>query len=291
VRVTATEDARGHAAGTSLPPDRHLVLGQVCDDMMDGIVVLDADMTYVLVNPAAARLLGATVDELVGRSAHELFPHTVGSAVDQACARVLATGEPEFVDDHHPGWDRWFRNRIQRCRLGVIVEFYDVTEQRRVATQQLHESAVLNQLVSYADAIIAIKDLDGRYLFANEACARNTNSTPGDMVGRTIGDLIGPEIGALTRGYELEVQRTRRPTHVEETHVRGPDDVRTYLSVRFPVYTETGHLAGTGGIHTDISDWKRTQERLARSERRFRDVFAASSLGHLVVDREADLVL
>ena len=46
----------------------------VTDDLPDGVVVADADGRVVVVNPAAARLLGTSVDAALGRDYREVLP-------------------------------------------------------------------------------------------------------------------------------------------------------------------------------------------------------------------------
>ena len=48
----------------------------VFDDLPDGVVVADADGRVVVVNPAAARLLGTSVDAALGRDFREVLPFT-----------------------------------------------------------------------------------------------------------------------------------------------------------------------------------------------------------------------
>ncbi len=266
------------------------VLLGVAEGLHEGMVVLDRDWCYRYVNPVGATMLGTTVEDLLGNRYPDLYPEAEGTGFQRAYARVLATGEPEVLDQEYAPWGRWFRNRVLPCDIGIVVFFTDVTEERR-RTQQLQRLAVLEQLVDHADALIVVHDLQGRYLYANEACAVGASTSAAGMVGRTAEEVFGPEVGSRSRERELAVQASARPMHLQEDFALPDGTTRTFLSVRFPVFDADGVLTATGAVLTDISGWQLTRGDLALSEQRLRDAFTHTTLGHVVVDQVHGTVL
>lgn len=67
----------------------------ILQHMADGILLVDQHRRIVLVNPAAARMLGVSPHEALGRDHLEVTHHF---DLDERMARVLATGEPETLE-------------------------------------------------------------------------------------------------------------------------------------------------------------------------------------------------
>jgi PAS domain S-box-containing protein len=101
------------------------------DELPDGVVVADADGRVVLVNPAAERLLGRTVDESLGHDLTEVLPLVDGQGRDWwGCTRPydgLATRvrQPEHVLTLSPGPDGDDRDLL-------VTASYVRDEQRRL---------------------------------------------------------------------------------------------------------------------------------------------------------------
>ena len=263
---------------------------EVFEALPDGVVVLDRHWDVCYANPAAAIVMGASTDELMGSNSTSLFPEAAGTVFGDAHRRVMHSRVAETVDAHYPPLDRWFRNRIVPCGEGIALFFSEVTEEHQQRRQLLGELEVLQQVVDHAESGIVLKDLDGRYLLANRAAAEPTGLSPGEMVNRTAADLYPPEIADALRRYELEAQGTGRALEREERVAFFPGDERTYLTVTFPAYDAAGELVAAGAILTDVSQWKQAEADLEVSERRFRSVFAATSLGQIVMRDDGEIL-
>ena len=78
------------------------------------------------------------------------------------------------------------------------------------------------------------------------------------------------------------MQRAREGEHVTfEYRVRRPADgeIRWLRTTDFPIMDETGKAALIGGIGTDISEIKLSQDRLEQSEERLRNAIEVGRLG------------
>jgi PAS domain S-box-containing protein len=68
-------------------------LSALLGSAMDAIVVLDADMTIIRVNPAAERLLGCTIEDLIGENLRDFLPAESAGQLD-VFAQELDTRPP-----------------------------------------------------------------------------------------------------------------------------------------------------------------------------------------------------
>ncbi len=264
-------------------PDLAAMALEVFEAMPEGVIVLDGSWRLRYANPVAAQELGRSPEELVGTDFRVVEPGVVGTAFEQAYGRVMRTLVAETVEDEYPPWERWFRNRVIPCGDGLALFFSEVTEDRRARKELLGQLEVLQQVVDHAAYGIVLKDLEGRYLLANRVAAEPTGCAPQEMLGRTAAEFYGPEIAGPLRTYEMEVQRTGLATSREETVSFTPGEPRTFFTVTFPAYDAHGRLVATGSILSDVTDRRRVEAELASTQRRFHDVFAATSLGQVVV--------
>ena len=263
---------------------------EVLDALPEGVVVLDGAWIVRYANQAALDALERAGDELLGHDARTVDRALLDTAFHEAHRRVMRTRVPETVEDRYPSRDRWFRNRALPCGDGLALLFTEVTEAHRARRTLLGRLEVLQQAVDHDGSGIVLKDLEGRYLLANRVAAEPTGVTPEQMLGRTAADFYGPELVGPLRSHELEVQRTGRASQREELLAFVPGAPQLCFTVTFPVYDDGGAMVGTGSIYTDVTELRQVERELEAIERRLQEVFAASSLGQLLMRPDGEIV-
>ncbi|MGV8844413.1 MAG: GGDEF domain-containing protein [Pseudomonas sp.] len=123
------------------------------------------------------------------------------------------------------------------------------------------ELLLFKAITDCPQAVIAAKDLDGRYIFVNQAFARLLKRQREAFIGHTDQELFGPEVAREQRKTDLQALKYQTAIMVEETL---PVDGRAhhYLSMKFPVHDLSGKLYATGLVATDVSKLKRLTEHL-----------------------------
>ena len=79
-------------------PNSYDILQAVIEATPDAIFVKDLDGRYVLVNEAAARFLGKSPADIVGKHDLELYPEADARRFIEDDQRVLATGQPQAFE-------------------------------------------------------------------------------------------------------------------------------------------------------------------------------------------------
>ncbi len=129
--------------------------GHILESSADGLYGVDRDGLVTFVNPAACRLLGYRAEQVIGRSAHELFHHsrpdgTAYPAADCPSHDALRHGREVRVDSevywHADGHAIPVMYAIHPIvadgqTTGAVTSFVDVSEQRAAA--QARERALL----------------------------------------------------------------------------------------------------------------------------------------------------
>jgi PAS domain S-box-containing protein len=120
-------------------PNSLEILQAVIDATPDAIFVKDLDGRYVIVNEAAARFLGTTPDEIVGKNDLELYPEQTARQFIADDQKVLASGNAlsfEGVATSTQGTQAYlvtkgvYRDRDGRI-LGLFGISHDMTELRQ----------------------------------------------------------------------------------------------------------------------------------------------------------------
>jgi two-component system cell cycle sensor histidine kinase/response regulator CckA len=167
-------------------------------------------------------------------------------------------------------------------RLGhVALVFKDVTneilsreeaeaERDRVSETQRRIQALLD----HAPVIIFLKDLEGRHLSVSREAERTFGLSPDQMHGKSAAELFGAGSAAVSAAHEGLARDQQQPVQeIEELMTAsGP---RQFLVTRFPILDARGAPEAMGGIAIDVSEHKRAEAELRRSEQRFAQVFAA----------------
>jgi PAS domain S-box-containing protein len=136
---------------------------------------------------------------------------------------------------------------------------YSKDLERQVSERTREISGILR----YTPAVVYIKDKDGKYLMVNSRYEELFGVRSEDIRGKTAHDIFPKELADQFQADDLQVFNERRASQVEE-QVPLKDGVRTYLSVKFPLYDEQNYVYGVCGIATDITELKKAQDQLRR---------------------------
>ena len=132
--------------------------------------------------------------------------------------------------------------------------------ERIAALSDAPPAAHVQQILDNAEAAIFVKDLDGRYLFVNREFERIKGLPGTAIIGRSDVELF-PDEAPRFRGNDAAVLKARRAVDFEDA-VQTERGVRTYLSHRFPLLDARGAPYALGGIATDITERRRSEEAL-----------------------------
>ena len=235
------------------------------------VFVVNEQGRLVDCNPAAVNLLGYDLATLLGISILDLHPAADREKVLQAY-RTLATQahvEGEYRFQRRDGKLIWVSLRAVRTGSGVSIGFcQDITERRQVAEAIASERRLLRTLIDLLPETFYVKDLDSRFLIANEALARHFGrESPSQIIGRTDADFFPAELAAEYRAVELKVLGGE-PLIDHEGRVVSPDGREcTHLTTKVTFRDSHGKVQGLVGIGRNITERKHAEEELRRLNR------------------------
>jgi PAS domain S-box-containing protein len=124
----------------------------------------------------------------------------------------------------------------------------------------------LQSILDNSEALIFVKDIEGRYLLVNRRWKEVFGMAPEEVAGKTDADFQPPEIAAAWRENDNKVLAAGRPFQVEE-EVQLGQETRYYLSTKCPLWKPDGEPYGICAVSTDITEHKKLEEQLRQAQK------------------------
>jgi two-component system cell cycle sensor histidine kinase/response regulator CckA len=161
--------------------------------------------------------------------------------------------------------------------LVVMVSFtaaagrlYLVQRQLLYSSQESQKNmSLLQGIIEGTTDAVFVKDLRGRYLMINSAGALPLGHRVEEVIGKDASELFSPETGRQIMEHDRVVLESARTCTYEEVGIAA-GVTRTYLSTKSPYRDANGRIIGLVGISRDITDRKRAEEEVRKSEQRLR---------------------
>lgn len=265
---------------------------------------INAAGTHTFSNPAVEKILGYRVDEIVERNALDLICKD-----DQAKVRGL------LVRDHaeKKGWAglvlRWQHKDgglrylesnatpVLDARgevLGYRGSDRDITERMRIEELQRESEEKYRLLVETANSVILRWDTDGNILFVNEYAKRFFGFSGEELIGKNVVGTIVPETESSGRDLALLMQAIRRdPDRFMDNENENITKDGRRIWIRWAnkaIVDQQGRLAGILSVGNDITERKRAEEALRKSEERYRSLYLRTPVMLHSIDPEGRLL-
>jgi PAS domain S-box-containing protein len=115
----------------------------------------------------------------------------------------------------------------------------------------------LQELIDHAPAAIYVKDREGRYLIVNNRFESAYGAPRSQIIGRGDIELISQHAAELMENDRRVLAQGTTCQFEESLMLHG--ELRTFVSVKFPLRGEDGSIHSVCGISTDITDRKRAE--------------------------------
>jgi len=261
----------------------------------------DREGNILMVNPPGAKLLGYnSPEEIIGKNLVKNFYYIPedrkifleelkkrkGIVKDYVATLKRRDGTPVIVStSSHYCYDE--KGNI----IGVEGIFVDITERKKAEMAIIYEQSLLHALMDNIPDFIYFKDEKNRFVRVNKASGEDRGITPEDFVGKTDFDIFIEEAAKKCFADDNRVMKTGKPliNRIEKiTYLNGME--RWFSATKVPQYDEKGKIIGTIGITRDITERKKDEEALYKSQQEFASLFNSSPEALVYEDAKSNIV-
>jgi PAS domain S-box-containing protein len=260
-----------------------------------GLQIYDAGGYTLFVNEAHRRIFGATPPPTysVLRDSHAeqtgVLPLIRRAFAGEATALPLTWYDPRELTNLSPEDAAYVKQHGKAAaiethlipvldRAGqvsyVVFIFKDVTsealiheQQQRTLKERDDAQVQFESLLENTRAVVYVKDLEGRYLFANEQFSRIFAQPVGYVLGKRDHEIFSEEVADKFRENDFQVLSSQTHLEAEEVAMHSDGTFHTYISLKFPLKDSRGAPRGLCGISTDITEYRRMERELSSAKR------------------------
>jgi len=135
---------------------------------------------------------------------------------------------------------------------------HELSERRRAEAALRESRQFLADLIENSGAIVFVKDCEGHYQMVNRQWETVTGLSRQQVIGKTDATLFPDFEGRVFRQNDLEAMESGKPIEKEEV-LSGPQGLRHFISIKFPLRDEAGRVNGVCGMATETTAYKKAE--------------------------------
>lgn len=267
------------------------------------LLLIDANQYISFINPELTKCFGYTLDDIPS-----LFSWWAKAYPDEDYRQtVQAHWFSALQDAKHAEHEFAAQEELIQCKTGAkktvlvtvrplgerfqdayLVILYDLTTRKLAETELQRSLGLLQTVINNIPLRVFWKDLHGRYLGANRLFVQDAGLTKIDeLIHKYDTDLVWRHEAASYQADDLAVMTTGRAKLNYEEQQSHADDQQIWLRTsKVPLYDESHNVMGVLGVYEDITEHKRTEEKLRLAA----SVFANTQEG-IVITNEKGIIL
>ena len=253
------------------------------DSSKEGFFMIGQDYSITMMNEVGSnsitamtgkkRKIGDNILEYILPAEKELFKETFN--------KVMAGGhhETEMSAMTHEG-QKWFESSYFPVRndkneiIGICASSKDVTEKKlvdnalaKIRAEREEYQFRLQSILDNTPLIVFVKDLEGRYLFANKSFLELLSLSDKHVIGKTDFDITSPDLATEYKKVDDEIIKTLTSIEREEI-VFNQNGGQNLLLMKFPLFDRKKNIYGIGGIATDYTDKVQYRQKLIEAKKK-----------------------
>ncbi len=265
------------------------------ENSADAFARIDRDGTILYGSPSYERFLGYPMEDRVGRSTMEnVHPDDLPAIRSLLAGLIARPGRMELPPTrvrHADGSWRWIEGVAQNLLSdpdvkAIVVTFRDATERRKAEEALKRSEERFRLLARNIPVLINAYDKDGVFAFWNSECERVTGYTSAEIVGNPDAPrLLYPDADYLAH-HMAEWKKSGKKFQNREMELTCKNGEKRCIA--WTNLSSDRKLPGweSWAIGVDLTERKRAEHALRRSEERFRALIENSSDAIILLGRD-----
>jgi PAS domain S-box-containing protein len=254
---------------------------QIVTGSMEALVTrCSRDFRYLWVSKPYADWIGRPIEEIVGRPIIEFIGPEAFEQLRGRFEQVLAGNKVQYeAEVNYRGLGRRWINAVYTPTLdpagvpdGWVAVVLDITERRQMEEALRESEQRFARFMQQLPGLAWIKDLQGRYVYANDAALKAFPCSRDGLYGKTDDEVFPAQTAARFKDNDRKALASETGVQAIETLQHADGIVRHAVVSKFPILGPAGRPALVGGMAIDITDRLRAEEGLAESEQLFRQL-------------------
>lgn len=264
----------------------------IFDNFQEGIFEVDLAGHYTFLNKAVCRALGCTRKEILGSDGNKYVAINDRKKVFKIFNQIYKTGKPVSQIGYHVtrknGEERYIEASIhlRKDSSGKPIGFrgiaYDFTERKRTEDAVIRSSKEWQATFDAVSDAICLLDKDQRVLRSNKAMTEMFGLPAKKMIGKHCWEIVHRTKKPAAKCPVMTAHRSLKNEEAE-LKIQG----KWFNILVYPLLDDDQSLTGFVHIVKDVTEHKKAEEALRKSEVRFKNLFQNSPVGiFLLKDRK-----
>ncbi|MBT3766363.1 MAG: PAS domain-containing protein [Rhodospirillales bacterium] len=243
----------------------------VVDSSPAAITLKDRNGVFLLVNQTYAKWANSTSTKIIGRKVHDLFSKEQADIIEALDQNIMASGEDHARETVITYGDGQTRNILTQKRpiysadgnvASISTIITDITEQKQAEIALQESESRFLSIFNSSPTAITLRDQDSRFIMVNQTFADWMQSTPSELVGKTIFDLFPPDQAEDIWAIDQNVWKTGENHTGEVVRLFEDGMDHTIIDNKRPIYSADGDIIAISTVVTDITELKQVQAEL-----------------------------
>ena len=267
------------------------------ENSLQGIAVIQ-NGRYVYVNPAFARIVGYSVQEILAMSKREaaalLYPEDRDILFSHGAEK--SDDERGHILEHRlirkDGTIRHVQSLFQSIEYegheALQIFAIDVTERKRIETELRESQHILQMVINNIPLYVFWKNRNSEYMGCNYNFAIVSGAIkPENIIGKTDYDLSWPRSSAEAfRKTDKNIIEKREAIVHSIEQLEFADTTMWIDITKVPLIDENNQVIGVLGVFEDISERMQVQQKIKMSEERYKALADFSLQGIAIITRK-----
>jgi PAS domain S-box-containing protein len=258
------------------------------------IVVTDLEGSIEYVNPKFEEVSGYSAAEAIGRNPRILNSGNTPHDVYRRMWQTLLQGKEwrgEFSNRRKDGAIFWEYASISPIRNGegktthYVAVKEDITERKKIEQELIRLAHVTRSIREF----VLITDTRGRISYANRAVTDRFGYTLNELIGKQVSILLSPGMpSTMLRGAMRGTMQGGWSGDIVGLSKKGEE---FWMSLTTSLLSHENRFLGIVIVSRDITDRKRAEEQLRKSETQFRLLWEKSRDGMRLSDADGRILM